>query len=130
MNIGHRVAGLVVGNDRALGYPHELVAVVAHAGDLMGVPGGLSRPSGVGSPVAAAAATDATKSGSKPGRIPRVPVAKNSNCAFRFGRLLVSGIVALNDRPRTLTGILTGWSRGSGRRSGGQFTSARWRGIN
>ena len=48
----------------------------------------------------------------------------------RFGRLLVSRIVAGNDRPRTLTGILTSWSRGSGRRSGGQFTSTRWRGIN
>ena len=48
----------------------------------------------------------------------------------RFGRLLVSRIVAGNDRTRTLTGILTSWSRGSGRRSGGQFTSTRWRGIN
>jgi hypothetical protein len=48
----------------------------------------------------------------------------------RFGRLLVSRIVAGNDRARTLTGILTRWSRGIGRRSGGQFTSARWRGIN
>jgi hypothetical protein len=48
----------------------------------------------------------------------------------RFGRLLVSRIVAGNDRPRTLTGILTSWSRESGRRSGGQFTSTWWRGIN
>ena len=48
----------------------------------------------------------------------------------RFGRLLVSRIIAGNDRARTLTGILTSWSRGSGRRSGGQFTSTRWRGIN
>jgi hypothetical protein len=32
----------------------------------------------------------------------------------RFGRLLVSRIVARNDRTRTLTGILTSWSRGSG----------------
>src|SRR6266481_8449542 len=48
----------------------------------------------------------------------------------RFGRLLVSRIVAGNDRTRTLTGILTSWSRGSGSRSGGQFTSTRWRGIN
>jgi hypothetical protein len=41
----------------------------------------------------------------------------------RFRRLLVSWIVAGNDRERTLTGILTRWSRGSGRRSEGQFTS-------
>jgi hypothetical protein len=48
----------------------------------------------------------------------------------RFGRLLVSRIVARNDRTRTLTGILTSWSRGGVRRSGGEFTSTRWRGIN
>ena len=48
----------------------------------------------------------------------------------RFGRLLVSRIIAGDDRARMLTGILTRWSRGSGRRSGGQFTSTRWRGIN
>ena len=47
----------------------------------------------------------------------------------RFGRLLVSRIVAGNDRARTLTGILTRWPRGSGRRTGGRFTSTRWRGV-
>jgi hypothetical protein len=42
----------------------------------------------------------------------------------RFG-LLVSWIVAGNDRTRTLTGIRTSWTRRSGR----QFTSTRRRGI-
>ena len=49
------------------------------------------------------------------------------SCTAR--QLLVSRIVAGNDRTRTLTGILISWSRGSGRRSGGQFASTRWRGI-
>jgi hypothetical protein len=48
----------------------------------------------------------------------------------RFRRLLVSRIVAGNNRTRTLTGILTRWSRGSGRRSGGQFTSTQRHRIN
>ena len=47
----------------------------------------------------------------------------------RFGRVLVSRIVAGNDRTRTLAEILTRTSCGSGRRSGGGFTSTRWRGV-
>jgi len=43
----------------------------------------------------------------------------------RFGRLLVSRIVAGNDRTRTLAEILTRTSCGSGR----EFTSTWWRGI-
>ena len=53
------------------------------------------------------------------------------NCRWRhrlrpaLGRLLVSRIVAGNDCARALTGILTSRSRGSGRRSSGEFSSTR-----
>jgi hypothetical protein len=47
-----------------------------------------------------------------------------------LGWLLVSRIVAGNDRARTLTGILTSWSRGRGRGSSGGFSNTRRRGIN
>jgi hypothetical protein len=43
----------------------------------------------------------------------------------RFGWLLVSRIIAGDDGMRTLADILTSWSRGNGRRSGGQFTATR-----
>jgi len=48
----------------------------------------------------------------------------------RFRWLLVSRIVTGNDRERALTDILIRWSRGSGRGSGGPFTSTRLRGTN
>ena len=43
----------------------------------------------------------------------------------RFGWLLVSWIIAGDDRTRRLTDILTSWSRGNGRRSGREFTATR-----
>ena len=61
----------------------------------------------------------------------RISKPWSSLCEPRWQRrLLVSRIVAGNDRTRTLTVILTRWSRGSDRRSGGQFTSTRRRRIN
>ena len=63
-------------------------------------------------------------------RLRAVDVDMDNRQRCRFGRLLVSRIVAGNDRSRTLTGILTSWRRGSGRRSSGQFTRTRRRGIN
>ena len=43
----------------------------------------------------------------------------------RFGRLLVSRIIAGDDRTRTLIGVLTRWSRGKRRSSGREFTTTR-----
>jgi hypothetical protein len=81
------------------------------------------------------AAVSRRTAGKRPGSLLILQPWSSSLCEprwerCRIGRLLVSRIVAGNDRARTLTGILTRRPRGSGRRSGGRFTSTRWRGIN
>src|SRR6266446_4779590 len=82
---------------------------------------GLSTLDGV---VEGAAASERflTTSGKWPGSVIILQPWSSSLCEprwqkRRFGRLLVSRTVGGNDRTRTLTGILTSWSRGSGRRS-------------